>query len=581
MERRSRSSSPSQKDGSNRDIRDMLDVLATTMAAMTLKFDQKFEELEDKVQKRIESDRESRSSRGSRKSISRPKKDSDSDLDSQSSVQARKLEAQVNQRRGSRVRNSLFGLPGATPFSTGVQAPMGVQTPQMSPTPAPQISIVVTATEIDERDKLKHVTIKSIKWLITDKYANYLTHSLDKSKRLAHFVSREVMVALMNDQKSRPNDLSDQLTLATMVDLPDETIELFLADLVRPKSWQKYRDAIFDHVESLKNAKLSFVLKGYDVNIHPRICRILEEIEHYDQFFRKGATKAELLRLPEMNWGTENKPGVFRIAMECFSPFQENYKNMLGEKNLKSCTRMKDFVKMFRKLNDEYSRKADELMILELNMEAPEKLKNSREAAQDKAMQKKLISGFSEKKKFADFNLLSESNSRKESSASFRGTRSVPNQEESDVEYDRRAKQYAEKQSEVASDGYREVLISEEAFMADEDWNELRMINHQKSQNDKFQRKAAGSYEAKPPDKTLPCFTQAYHSNCEAKDKCIYSHDPVVLQGYLNTEMKKIKASSYFKDHSSYNSPRQHVLETVNTGANLEPVEDDEPTASY
>ena len=558
------------------EVRDMFSALTKSLEFMSIRFGM----VEERIRK-IESDRESRSSRSSRNSRSRSKRDSESDVESQSSSAARKFEAQVNQRRGSKVRNSLFGLPGATPFSVGAQAPIGARTPVQSGTPQPQVSIVVTATEIDEKDKLKHVTIKSIKWLITDKYANYLTHSLDKSKRLAHFVSREVMVSLMNDQKSRPNDLSDQLTLSNMVDLPDETLEIFLADLVRPKSWQKYRDAIFDHVESLKNAKVTFTLKGYDVNIHPRVCRILEEIEHYDQFFRKGASLAELARLPEMNWGTENNPGVFRIAMECFSPFQENYKNMLGEKNLKACTKMKDFIKMFRKINDEYSRKADELMILELSMEAPEKLKNSREAAIDKSMQRKLINGVPEKKRFADFKLLSESNHRKEDHVNFGVAGNFPSQDESDKEYDRRMKQYAEKPSQAADDGYRDVIVSEEAFMTDEVWNELRMIDSQRNQNNKFQKKPGGSYEAKPPDKKLPCFTQAYHNNCEAKDKCVYSHDPIVLQGYLNTEMKKIKGSPHFKDHSSYNSPRQHVLEIVNTGSDTESVENDGLTTRY
>ena len=139
---------------------------------------------------------------------------------------------------------------------------------------------------------------------------------------------------------------------------------------------------------------------------------------------------------------------------------------------------------------------------------------------------------------------------------------------------DRRIKQNSEKQPDFEGDDYREVTISEDSFMTEEDWSDLRMINHQNGQNKSFQKKPVGSYEAKPPDKKLPCFTQAYYGNCEAKDKCIYSHDPAVLQGYLNTELKKIKASPQFKDQSSYSGPRQHILESTNLDSEVESEDD-------
>ena len=82
-------------------------------------------------------------------------------------------------------RQSDFGLPTSTPREF-----VRAQTPRVSATTeVPKVSIVVTATEIAESDKLKHITIKSIKWLITEKYAGYLTTPLDKSKRLYLFTS--------------------------------------------------------------------------------------------------------------------------------------------------------------------------------------------------------------------------------------------------------------------------------------------------------------------------------------------------------------------------------------------------------
>ena len=59
---------------------------------------------------RIESDRESRSSRSSKSSRGKSSASSGSDNGSLSSAMIGKIE-NVEVRRGSRVRNSLFGLP--------------------------------------------------------------------------------------------------------------------------------------------------------------------------------------------------------------------------------------------------------------------------------------------------------------------------------------------------------------------------------------------------------------------------------------------------------------------------------------
>jgi hypothetical protein len=429
-----------------------------------------------------------------------------------------------------------------------------VKTPKNSKvTEAPKVSIVVTATEIAESDKLKHITIKSIKWLITEKYAGYLTTSLDKSKRLVHFLSHKCLEVLINDQRCKKTIVSTVLTLATIMEQSDETIRRMLADYIRPKSIEQYKEQMFIHTDTMKESKFPFGIKGYDVHVHPKVCKILDEILMYDDFFRFGATADELKRLPKMVWGTESNPGVFRIAMECFQPFTDNFKNMLTEEKLKACNKMEDFIDMFRGVNDEYYLKADAMMIAELQMQVPQKLAGARDSAKNKAMQKKLLDGIPEKKRLSEFKMLQSEQDHE----------AVRRQQVKTVAEDHEKEEIIH-QVDQSEDEYDDVPISEDYFMADEEWNELMILNQQKEgTGPKFVKKKFdfGKAGVKAPDKkVLPCFSQAYYGKCELRDQCGYSHDPAVIKGYLNTEMKKLKASPFYESFGN-GGPKVRILE--------------------
>jgi hypothetical protein len=227
---------------------------------------------------------------------------------------------------------------------------------------------------------------------------------------------------------------------------------------------------------------------------------------------------------------------------------------MLTEKKLKACTKMEEFINMFRGVNDEYYLKADAMMIAELQMQVPQKLAGARDSAKNKAMQKKLIDGVPEKKRLSEFKMLQSEQEE------------VVRKQTKALEEDQEKEEVIH-QVDQSEDEYEDNPISEDYFMADEEWNELRIFQQKEGTRPQFVKKKFdfGKAGVKAPDKkVLPCFSQAYFGKCDLKDQCVFSHDPVIIQGYLNTEMKKIKASPFYKPFAN-GGPKVRMLEYAKT----------------
>ena len=61
--------------------------------------------------------------------------------------------------------------------------------------------------------KLKNLTVKGVKWLLTERYPEYLASSIDKTRTIADFISKNILNELVDIQKREGTPVSHMLTI--------------------------------------------------------------------------------------------------------------------------------------------------------------------------------------------------------------------------------------------------------------------------------------------------------------------------------------------------------------------------------
>ena len=421
-------------------------------------------------------------------------------------------------------------------------------------------TVVVTPFEVKDIDKMKYISLKSIKRLM-EHYAVFKASSLDNTKTLIFFISTECQHKLINNQLVLGTELSERINPQNIFRVKDEHVENMLSDFIRPTSRD---DFVFMFNQAMTHPRwrkdLEFSTLNYHKDIFPHVTLFLEECEIYNEYLRRGATPYEQDFMPKMEWGKKDPGGMLRIAMAILHPYQDNFIQLLQEEKLNKITSMKEFIRIFKYKNREISQIS--LEILRQN----DKMKKPTAYATIAAQARKKSDEYKEyKDKVAKTG--SATTSRRSSTYTkynkSRGTLNemegindvIPENENEDEFYiDPRAlesddeddnlgmteeewnQRYEENQrhqervaKEIRNWDDSEVHLALDALCAIEP-NYTPRRNHD----------GVKIYKAKPVNtKEQVCFQYAF-GKCTAGNACVYSHDLSKVKGFLKTSYERL-----------------------------------------
>jgi hypothetical protein len=238
-------------------------------------------------------------------------------------------------------------------------------------------ALVINSVKIEH--KLEKLSLRGVNWLLSKEYPAFKAINMDQTKRLVHLIDHTVLEQLVEDQSEKATALSLDLSIATIYQKSDAVIKRILADKLRCNDKFEYAELILDNMTKMRIPGESSGFRfdrtqGYHKYVHPQVCKKLDELEAFDEFLRLGATAEELKKLPAMNWGSEKSWGVFRIFIQAFNPYEDNFVNMLSESKLKSFTDVDDFFKHFRNVSSARAAESRRLMSLDKAGGTPVKL---------------------------------------------------------------------------------------------------------------------------------------------------------------------------------------------------------------
>jgi hypothetical protein len=213
---------------------------------------------------------------------------------------------------------------------------------------------MVSEYQIQDSDKLKKFSVKSILY-IKRKYEEYKLNSLDKSKRFVNWLSTEVVDRLIENEKRLKTENSALLTRTRIFELSDDAILRMIARKVRPISVHEYVQMVVESVPKLRATNSDYTVmetKGYDVNLHAPVNKLLEDFKDVDYLFRLAATADELEQLPKNQWGTKEDPGGLRVLLSRFGEYQANFVRLVTEKKLKEFRTLEEALEAIGNVND-------------------------------------------------------------------------------------------------------------------------------------------------------------------------------------------------------------------------------------
>ena len=243
---------------------------------------------------------------------------------------------------------------------------------------------------------MSKVTPRTIKWLLTDIWPTYERTSIDKTKSLVDFIRSDVLKDLIG--LARRKFRGAVYANATDAEMPrllsDHDVEFLLCVTVKPNSINEYQRSMLENVERMPS-KLTwdFGLRDYDTNMTLRVEKVIDDVKHFDEYFRRGAEHNAPSCCPPMQWGKHGNIGVFNIAIECFGQYKDNFKSMLSLDFLSSCRDMAKFVSKVRELNNKYTQLSEEHRINDELTRPTEKLETSILQISTKDMQRRFVDG--------------------------------------------------------------------------------------------------------------------------------------------------------------------------------------------
>ena len=407
-------------------------------------------------------------------------------------------------------------------------------------------NVMVTPYEIKEEDKMKFITLKSIKRLM-EQYAVFRASSLDNTKTLIFFINYDCQMKLINKQMLLDTPLAKHINPQNIFLVKDKCVEDMLSDYIRPTSRDDFVIQ-FSHAMTHPTwrKELEFNTVNYYKHIFPHITVFLEECEIYDKHLRRGADAVEIMFMPKLEWGKNDPGGMFRIAMAVLHPYQENFIELLGEDNLKVLRSMKEFIKYFGMKNTEISKMS--LKITRQNQVMQKPASYSTIAAQAR-------------KKSDDYKDYKTNATKASSPQKKKFTHYVKNRlnEIEGIEFDFPPEEFI---VDISDDSGDDPDMTEEEF--NQKWDNKLIHKESVSKElrnwDKSEVELALNalcaiqptyaprrnhdgikiYQAKPVNtKEQVCFGFAF-GKCEAGSACVYSHDLAKTKTFLDNSYKRL-----------------------------------------
>jgi hypothetical protein len=412
-------------------------------------------------------------------------------------------------------------------------------------------TVMVQPYVINENDKMKFITLKSVKRLL-EQYATFKASSLDNTKTLIFFISTECQTKLIAKQLLLGTELSRYITPQNVYLAKDKHVEDMLSDYLRPTSRDEFV-TMFNQAMTHPRWKpnLEFNTVNYYREIFPHVVLFLEEAGTYDEYLRRGAMDFEKDYMPKAEWGKSEPGGMFRIALAILHPFQDNFVQLLNREKLTKIASMREFILYFTKVNSETSQMSLNILRQNNAMKKPEDFKVIAAQARKKS---------DEFKEYKD----RASKAPRTGTPRPKYTRYVKNRLNELVPVEFELPEEGEEENSILnSDDEEDNVMTEEEFyqkydekreyqdkvakeIRDWDESEVQLALHAlcaiqpTSYTPRRGQDGIKIYKAKPVNtKDQVCFQYAF-GNCIAGKECVYSHDSEKIKKFLKSSYERL-----------------------------------------
>jgi len=410
-------------------------------------------------------------------------------------------------------------------------------------------TVMVQPYVITEEEKMKYITLKSIKRLL-ESYALFKASSLDNTKTLIYFIKKECQDKLIAKQLLLQTPLSRWINPQCIYLASDAHTERMLSDYIRPTSRDDFVNQFTQAMTHPAWRKdLEFNTVNYYKDIFPHVTLFLEECVIYNDYLRRGAKEFEIDYMPKVEWGKSDPGGLFRIALAILHPYQDNFIQILKEDVLKKIKSMDVFIKYFTLVNTEISKSSLEILQKNNLMKKPQSFTTiaaqARKKSDDfKEYKSKVVRAATTSKKAyskypsrgslnelegLDDEGVANDNDQLQTELSDRDDWNL-DEEEWSQKYDDNVAHREWVSKEIRNWHESEVELALHALCAIEPSSYTPRRNHD----------GIKIYKAKPVNtKEQTCFAYAY-GNCTAGNSCVYSHDPAKIKNFLRTTYERL-----------------------------------------
>jgi len=438
------------------------------------------------------------------------------------------------------------------------------------------VSVMVHPYRVDEKDKIRVITLKSMKRL-AEIYKEYLATSLDKTKTLIYFIHPDAQKELYTKQGLLDTKIAKRYKLQELYTVKDKHTERMMADYIRPLGRDEFVETLHKAMTFPKwKPGIKFGVTDYYRNIFQHVSLFIEEAEVYYNLLIDKATPKQLAKYPKPEWGSKEPGGLFRVLMVVLEPYAENFIEMLGgEQKLKKIEGLDNFLSHFKEVNTKKAAK-------------------SREQEEDDSELRKpksyVVSAASARKKHEDFSTyVAKSKSTIPSSRvpyarkSTGRLRILYDDDGNPIPVDESwIEQENEDSRDPGSDDEDSVdhvdMTEEELEIAWEEEQKRRSEIDRKIENwdetladhedakyaanalyaltSAYQKSSSASFShnrgnprSQDPKKSgdQVCFAYAF-GKCPVGDKCQYSHDKMKIEDFLAKQFNRMKTSPFWKD---------------------------------
>jgi hypothetical protein len=190
---------------------------------------------------------------------------------------------------------------------------------------------------------------------LKEEYVDYLCQSPDQTLHLVNFLSNSVLEELIEDQYNKGFIGRDDLDIRSILGVSDKMIYCIIADYLRPKSVQEYKEKLFSGITDVEkilpknSSDLSF--EEYAEVVCPLVSRVCAEIQAIDDLFHYKANSDDLRHFPKQGYNMHGERSV-NILLDCFPFLDSNFWSYIVEDDLRCVKCAKDLVAIMLAAND-------------------------------------------------------------------------------------------------------------------------------------------------------------------------------------------------------------------------------------